>query len=213
MPSVQALQQNYQAVRSSEPASYGICGLHSPLCEGSASSITSIGSFPVLTASQRPFKDARLSLPSREDSSGIQAISDVAGMATNLSAPVAHFAFHVEPAVELQEMLMNLTVTGHHIDVTSSMRNYVTDKMQRLLRRYDRVFGVHVILSVEKMRQKAEATIKVAGTQLYADTTEPDMYAAIDLLTDKLDRQLIKHKEKLQTHRRSANEQPLEDED
>jgi len=102
-----------------------------------------------------------------------------------------------------QEMHMNLTVTGHHVDVTSSMRNYVTHKMERLQRRTDRVFGVHVILSVEKMRQKAEATIKVAGTKLYADTTEPDMYAAIDLLTDKLDRQLVKHKEKRHTHRRS----------
>ena len=97
---------------------------------------------------------------------------------------------------------MNLTVTGHHIDVTSSMRNYVSDKMERLQRRSDTVFGIHVILSVEKLRQKAEATVKVAGTKLYADTTEPNMYAAIDLLTDKLDRQLVRHKEKLTTHRR-----------
>ena len=98
---------------------------------------------------------------------------------------------------------MNLTVTGHHIDVTSSMRNYVSDKMERLQRRSDTVFGIHVILSVEKLRQKAEATVKVAGNNLYADTTEPNMYAAIDLLTDKLDRQLVRHKEKLKTHRRS----------
>jgi putative sigma-54 modulation protein len=98
-------------------------------------------------------------------------------------------------------MLMNLTVTGHHVDVTSSMRNYVTEKMERLQRHSQNLFGIHVILTVEKMRQKAEATIEVAGTKLYADTTEPDMYAAIDLLTDKLDRQLIKHKEKLKKHR------------
>ncbi len=98
---------------------------------------------------------------------------------------------------------MNLTVTGHHVDITSSMRNYVNEKMERLQRRSDRVFGVHVILSVEKLRQKAEATIEVAGKKLYADTTEPDMYAAIDLLTDKLDRQLVRHKEKLHTNRRS----------
>jgi len=104
--------------------------------------------------------------------------------------------------VEHQEKPMNLTVTGHHVDVTSSMRNYVTGKMERLQRRSDKLFGVHVILSVEKLRQKAEATIQVAGTKLYADTTEPDMYAAIDLLTDKLDRQLVRHKEKLKTHRR-----------
>lgn len=100
---------------------------------------------------------------------------------------------------------MNLTVTGHHVDVTSSMRNYVTEKMERLQRHTDKVFGVHVILTVEKMRKKAEATIQLAGTKLYADTTEPDMYAAIDLLTDKLDRQLIRHKEKLKAHRRDKD--------
>lgn len=98
---------------------------------------------------------------------------------------------------------MNLTVTGHHVDVTRSMRDYVTDKMERLQRRSDKVFGVHVILSVEKIRQKAEATIQVSGTKLYADTTESDMYAAIDILTDKLDRQLVRYKEKLKTHRRT----------
>ncbi len=106
---------------------------------------------------------------------------------------------------------MNLTVTGHHVDVTSSMRNYVTGKMERLQRRSDRVFGVHVILSVEKMRQKAEATIQVAGAKLFAETTEPDMYAAIDLLTDKLDRQIVRHKEKLKTHRRSKEELVVEE--
>ena len=97
---------------------------------------------------------------------------------------------------------MNLTITGHHVDVTSSMRNYVTDKMDRLQRHSESLFGVHVTLTVEKMRQKAEATIEVAGTKLHAATTEPDMYAAIDLLTDKLDRQLIRHKEKQKGHRR-----------
>jgi putative sigma-54 modulation protein len=88
------------------------------------------------------------------------------------------------------------------------MRNYVIDKMDRLQRHSDNVFGVHVILSVEKLRQKAEATIQVSGTTLYADTTEPDMYAAIDLLTDKLDRQLIRHKEKLKAHRRPGEMVP-----
>ena len=105
---------------------------------------------------------------------------------------------------------MNLTVTGHHVDVTSSMRNYVTEKMERLQRHSGRDFGVHVILTVEKLRQKAEATIQVAGAKLYADTTETDMYAAIDLLTDKLDRQLVRHKEKQNTHRRIK--EPLVDE-
>jgi putative sigma-54 modulation protein len=99
---------------------------------------------------------------------------------------------------------MNITITGHHVDVTSSMRNYVTEKMDRLQRHSESLFGIHVTLTVEKLRQKAEATIEVAGTKLHAATTEPDMYAAIDLLTDKLDRQLIRHKGKQMSHRRSA---------
>lgn len=97
---------------------------------------------------------------------------------------------------------MNLTVTGHHLDVTDSLRQYVNSKMDRLERHSDDVQDVHVILSVEKLRQKAEATINVTGNRLFADTIEEDMYAAIDLLTDKLDRQLIKHKEKAKDHHR-----------
>lgn len=97
---------------------------------------------------------------------------------------------------------MNLTVTGHHLDITDSLRNYVSTKMDRLERHSDDINDIHVILSVEKQRQQAEATVNVKGTQLFADTIEEDMYAAIDLLTDKLDRQLIKHKEKLKDHHR-----------
>jgi len=106
---------------------------------------------------------------------------------------------------------MNLTVTGHHVDVTSSMRNYVSDKMERLQRHSENLFGIHVILSVEKLRQKAEATIDVAGTRLYADETREDMYSAIDLLTDKLDRQLIRHKEKQRNHRHEKDVVPPPD--
>jgi len=98
---------------------------------------------------------------------------------------------------------MNLTVTGHHVDVTESMRNYVDDKLKRLKRHSANLFDVHVILSVEKQRQKAEATIQVRGGKLYADTTEPDMYAAIDLMMDKLDRQLVRHKEKTKDHHKN----------
>jgi len=112
------------------------------------------------------------------------------------------------------EMRMNLTVTGHHIDVTESLRQYVTSKMDRLVRHSDDVQDVHVILSVEKVRQKAEATVNLKGTQLFADTIEEDMYAAIDLLTDKLDRQLIKHKEKVKDHhRKDKNKIPTETND
>lgn len=101
---------------------------------------------------------------------------------------------------------MNLTVTGHHVDITTSMRNYVSEKMDRLERHFDKVSNVHVILTVEKDRQKAEATVNVRGATLYADTTDGDMYAAIDLMTDKLDRQIIKHKEKSQDHHRKEKE-------
>jgi putative sigma-54 modulation protein len=82
------------------------------------------------------------------------------------------------------------------------MRNYVEDKLARLQRHSEQLYDVHVILSVEKQRQKAEATIQVTGSRLYADNTQTDMYAAIDLLVDKLDRQLIRHKEKLKDHHR-----------
>ncbi len=96
---------------------------------------------------------------------------------------------------------MNITVTGHHVEVTSSMRNYVNEKLRRLQRHSENLFDIQVILSVEKVRQKAEATIQISGSRLYADTTQPDMYAAIDLLMDKLDRQLIRHKEKSKNRR------------
>ena len=95
---------------------------------------------------------------------------------------------------------MNLTVTGRHLDVTSSLKNYINEKMDRLERHFDNVTNIHVILSVEKLRQKAEATINLSGGKIFADTVDEDMYAAIDLLTDKLDRQVIKHKEKLKDH-------------
>jgi len=104
---------------------------------------------------------------------------------------------------------MNLTVTGHHLDLTDSLREYVSSKIDRLERHSDDLQDVHVILSVEKSRQKAEATVNVKGNRLFADTTEEDMYAAIDLLADKLDRQLIRHKEKQKKHRRDKEPVPV----
>ena len=105
---------------------------------------------------------------------------------------------------------MNTIVTGHHVEVTNSMHNYVTEKLQRLQRHSENLFDIQVILSVEKLRQKAEATIQISGNRLHAQATEPDMYAAIDLLMDKLDRQVIRHKEKSKS-RRGAKPIPLED--
>jgi putative sigma-54 modulation protein len=95
---------------------------------------------------------------------------------------------------------MQLNLSGHHIEITSALRNYVSSKMERLERHFDHVTNIHVILSVEKSRQKAEATIHVRGANLFANAEHEDMYAAIDGLTDKLDRQIKKHKEKLKDH-------------
>jgi len=98
---------------------------------------------------------------------------------------------------------MQLNLTGHHIGITPALRDYVTEKLQRLERHFDHVTNVHVILSVEKTRQKAEATINITGSQLHADAVDEDMYAAIDALVDKLDRQIKKHKEKITDHHRN----------
>lgn len=97
---------------------------------------------------------------------------------------------------------MQLNVTGHHVDITDSMQAYVEQKFEKLERHFDHVTNVHVILMVEKLRQKAEATINISGASLYADAENEDMYAAIDALVDKLDRQIKKHKEKLTDHHR-----------
>jgi putative sigma-54 modulation protein len=91
---------------------------------------------------------------------------------------------------------MQLNVTGHHVEVTEAMRGYVEKKLERIGRHYDQVLDVHCILTVEKLQQKAEATLHVSGTAIHADAIDLNMYAAIDLLTDKLDRCLKKHKEK-----------------
>lgn len=97
---------------------------------------------------------------------------------------------------------MQMNLTGHHVEITPALREYVTGKLERLDRHFDQVLDAHVILSVEKLRHKAEATLNVQGGNLFADATEENMYAAIDALVDKLDRQVKKHKEKATEHRR-----------
>jgi len=91
---------------------------------------------------------------------------------------------------------MHIDLTGNHMDVTPALKNYVTEKMLRLERHFDHVTNPHVVLSVEKLQHKAEATIQFNGNKVFADSTQADMYAAIDALVDKLDRQVKKHKEK-----------------
>ncbi len=98
---------------------------------------------------------------------------------------------------------MRINLTGHHMDITASLRNFVESKFERLQRHFDNMTDIHVILAVEKDRQKAEATINVNRGQLFAEAKHEDMYAAIDNLVDKLDRQVKKHKEKLTDHHRS----------
>jgi putative sigma-54 modulation protein len=97
---------------------------------------------------------------------------------------------------------MQINLTGHHLDITTALRNYVNDKFGRLQRHFDNVIDAHVILTVEKLRHKAEAAMIVSGSRLFADDVKEDMYAAIDGLVDKLDRQIVKHKEKLKDHHR-----------
>ena len=89
---------------------------------------------------------------------------------------------------------MNIQVSGRHLDVTPALRDYVTNKMQKLERHFDAITSLHV---VEKLRQKADATLNVTGAQLAANAEHDNMYAAIDALLDKLDRQVVKHKQKI----------------
>jgi len=95
---------------------------------------------------------------------------------------------------------MQLDLSGHHVEVTPALRGYVFKKFERISRHFEHLIAVHCVLTVEKMGHKAEATLQVRGNKIYADATEPNMYASIDALTDKLDRCVKKHKEKLSDH-------------
>ena len=98
---------------------------------------------------------------------------------------------------------MQINLSGHHVEITTPLREYVNSKMERLERHFDQVTDIHVVLGVEKLRHKAEATMHISGGDIFADSVEENMYAAIDGLVDKLDRQLKKHKEKITNHHRS----------
>ena len=98
---------------------------------------------------------------------------------------------------------MRINISGHHVEVTDPLKDYVTSKMERLERHFDNITTTQVTLSVEKLRQKAEASVHVSGADIFAQSESQDMYASIDSLVDKLDRQIIKHKEK-QTNRKQA---------
>ncbi len=102
---------------------------------------------------------------------------------------------------------MQLNITGHHVEITPALRAYVTEKMQRLSRHFDHVISVNVILKVEKLEQLAESTVNAGGKMLFATDTATDMYAAIDGLIDKLDRQVRRLKERLRDHHHTKPEQ------
>ena len=91
---------------------------------------------------------------------------------------------------------MNLNLTGNHLEITPAIRDYVVAKLERVTRHFDHVIDVNVVMSVEKLRQKVEANLHIRGKDIHAEAIEPDMYAAIDALADKLDRQVLKAKEK-----------------
>lgn len=95
---------------------------------------------------------------------------------------------------------MQLTITGHHIDVTPALKQKVESKLGKLERHFDHLTDIHCILTVEKLQHKAEATVHLTGGTIHADAIEEDMYAAVDALIDKLSRQVTKHKEKLTDH-------------
>jgi putative sigma-54 modulation protein len=95
---------------------------------------------------------------------------------------------------------MQLDLSGHHVEVTDSMRGYVLKKFEKISRHFEQVLDIHCVLTVEKLRHKAEATLTMRGNKIYADATEENMYAAIDALSDKLDRCVKKHKEKSSDH-------------
>ncbi|MBE0493586.1 MAG: ribosome-associated translation inhibitor RaiA [Thiomicrospira sp.] len=99
---------------------------------------------------------------------------------------------------------MQINITGHHVDLTDALRDYVQEKLTKIARHFDHVTNVHVILTVEKQGQKAEATVHVSGQDLFAQNETQDMYASIDGLVDKLDRQIIKHKEKISDHNQKS---------
>jgi putative sigma-54 modulation protein len=108
-----------------------------------------------------------------------------------------------------KESFMNLTISGHHLEVTPALRGYVTTKLDRIARHFDQVVDIKVLLTVDNMkekelRQRAECNVHVKGRDLFAESSHADLYAAVDELTDKLDRQVGRYKEKTQAHNHVA---------
>lgn len=105
---------------------------------------------------------------------------------------------------------MNLSISGHQLEITPAIREYVTTKLDRVLRHFDHIIDAQVILSAVKLRHTADVTVRVPGKDIHCEATDENLYAAIDALIDKLDRQVVKYKSKMQTYASDAlKRQPL----
>lgn len=104
---------------------------------------------------------------------------------------------------------MNLTISGHHLEITPALREYVLTKLDRVMRHFDQVVDVNVLLTIEKLkekerRQKAGVTLHVKGRDIFIEQSHEDLYAAVDQLMDKLDRQVCRYKDKVQNHHHAS---------
>jgi putative sigma-54 modulation protein len=128
-------------------------------------------------------------------------------MAPPFAAEPCQHGFVVTPF--RKDHLMNLTISGHHLEVTPALREYVINKLDRVTRHFDQVVDINVLLTVEKQkekerRQKAEANLHVKGRDIHVEHANEDLYAAIDQLVDKLDRQVCRHKDRVQDHHHAS---------
>lgn len=108
---------------------------------------------------------------------------------------------------------MQINITGHRVEVTPALRAFTEEKFDRLERHFDHITAINVVFDVEKLRQIAEATVLISKGELHASSESEDMYAAIDALVDKLNRQLMKHKEKILAHRDHRDHYTLDKEE
>jgi putative sigma-54 modulation protein len=107
---------------------------------------------------------------------------------------------------------MNLHLTGHHVEITPAIRDYVMDKLGRINRHFDHVIDVNVVMTVEKLDRRIEANVHLSGKDIHVTAHDGDMYAAIDGLVDKLDRTILKHKEKNLAQRHCATPKSADEE-
>ena len=107
---------------------------------------------------------------------------------------------------------MNLNLSGHHLEITPAIREHVITKLEKIKRHFDKVIDITVILSVDKLKQKAEASVHLSGKNIFVECDDTNLYVAIDSLTEKLDRQILKHKEKLAGHRHEEPSKHIETE-